>query len=97
MTKVAVISATRVSLAPVEQTAARHYPDVEIIHYLDNPCPSWQRKAGRITPNLCRMAGNCTAQMNMAPTGYCFPAQSFRLFRYAAKPGFLWLRRHGGI
>ncbi|NLL39629.1 MAG: hypothetical protein GX254_08615 [Clostridiales bacterium] len=60
MTKVAVISATRVSLAPVEQTAARHYPDVEIIHYLDESMSLMAKESGgRITPsNLCRMAGH---------------------------------------
>lgn len=60
MTKIAVISATRVSLEPVEQTAARYFPDVEIIHCLDESMSLMAaQNGGRITPsNLCRMVGH---------------------------------------
>lgn len=69
MTKLAVISATRVSLEPVEQTAARQFPNVELVHFLDESMSLMAKQSGgRITPsNLCRMVGHIhRANMNGA-------------------------------
>lgn len=60
MIKIAVISATRVSIAPVEQTVSGQFPDAELIHILDEGMSLMAEKSGGIiTPsNLYRMAGH---------------------------------------
>ncbi|SMC34188.1 aspartate/glutamate racemase family protein [Papillibacter cinnamivorans] len=54
---IAVISATRVSLAPVEETAAALFPDVELFHLMDEGMSYLAKKEGGISgANLRRMA-----------------------------------------
>jgi hypothetical protein len=57
MIKIAVISAARVSLAPIEQTAAQHFPEVQLVHFVDEAMSLIaKRDGGVISPsNLCRM------------------------------------------
>ncbi len=56
MVKIAVLSATRVSLAPIEQTAKEHFPEVELIHFMDETMSLMSKREGRISPtNLCKM------------------------------------------
>jgi Asp/Glu/hydantoin racemase len=54
--KLAVIHATRVSLAPVEETAASLYPDIQLIHLLDEGMSYLAKTQGHITgENLSRV------------------------------------------
>jgi Asp/Glu/hydantoin racemase len=54
--KIAVIDATKVSLAPVE-AAAKRFPDVEIFHLMDEGMSYLAKRDGRITgANMERMA-----------------------------------------
>lgn len=54
--KIAVINATRVSLVPVEETAASLYPEIELFHLMDEGMSYLAKKEGRISgANLSRM------------------------------------------
>ena len=53
--KIAVINATKVSIAPVDQ-AAKAYPDLEVIHLMDEGMSYLGKKEGRISAeNMNRM------------------------------------------
>jgi Asp/Glu/hydantoin racemase len=54
--KIAVIDATRVSLAPVDNTVAAFYPELEVIHLMDEGMSFLAKEEGRISgANLSRM------------------------------------------
>lgn len=54
--KIAVIDATRVSLAPVDSTVAAMYPELEVIHLMDEGMSMLAKEEGRISgANLSRM------------------------------------------
>jgi Asp/Glu/hydantoin racemase len=54
--KIAVIDATRVSLAPVDNTVAALYPELEVIHLMDEGMSFLAKEEGRISgANLSRM------------------------------------------
>ena len=53
--KIAVINATKVSIEPVDQ-AAKEYPEVEILHFMDEGMSWLGKKEGRISgKNVARM------------------------------------------
>lgn len=54
--KIAVIDATRVSLAPVDNTVAELYPELQVIHLMDEGMSYLAKEEGRISgANLSRM------------------------------------------
>lgn len=54
--RIAVIDATRVSLSPVDETAAALYPELELIHLMDEGMSYLAKTEGRISgANLSRM------------------------------------------
>lgn len=54
--KIAVIDATRISLAPVEETAASLFPEIQLFHLMDEGMSYLAKTQGRISgANLARM------------------------------------------
>ncbi|MFJ8258491.1 hypothetical protein ACIQ4Z_14655 [Peribacillus asahii] len=50
--KVALISATKASLDPIERAFHEEAPDIELIHLLDTELLSMMEKEGSLTPNI---------------------------------------------
>jgi hypothetical protein len=56
MPKIAVISATHISLSPIEQTVAQYFPEVQLVHFMDEAMSLIAKRDGQVSPsNLCRM------------------------------------------
>ncbi|MFB5284066.1 hypothetical protein [Peribacillus sp. Hz7] len=50
--KIALISATKASLAPIERAFYEEAPDIELIHLLDTELLSMMEKEGALTSNI---------------------------------------------
>ena len=64
--KIAVIDATKVSLAPVE-AAAKQFPDVEIFHLMDEGMSYLAKRDGRITGANMGRCSTCQKKPQLEP------------------------------
>ena len=67
--KIAVINATKISIAPVEQ-AAKQFPDVQIFHFMDEGMSYLAKEEGRISgKNMARMINLITQAESLGVDG----------------------------
>ena len=69
MKKIAVINATKVSIAPVD-AAAKAFPDVQILHLMDEGMSYLAKQEGQITgKNMARMAAQLRSAAELGVDG----------------------------